>query len=158
MSVVPKALQGIFGNTAAGNTSAVPAFSDQVDQVNVPAGEPTQERWPGAIDPSGHGDNVGPGVQRGLPRKPPMELTRSALACLTRLRGAGTRTRPGRAAMTVPSSRGTLPLASPSLALVLLILAFMAKTRAVSSLRNMLSLPLSASSSGIPEWARLGTG
>jgi hypothetical protein len=47
-------LQDLFGDVPQGMTSAVQPFTDPVDVLNDPAGEPTQERWPGALDPTEH--------------------------------------------------------------------------------------------------------
>jgi hypothetical protein len=62
---ITKAVEGLFGGSSQ-MTPAVQPFSDPVDLVNQPAGQPTQERWPGAVDPSDYGPNVGPGVNAGL--------------------------------------------------------------------------------------------
>lgn len=50
-------IEGLFGDVPAGMTPAAAPFSDPIDLVNVPAGQPAQERWPGALDPAVHTDS-----------------------------------------------------------------------------------------------------
>jgi hypothetical protein len=66
MAITPAAAS----STSSAATTAAAPFFDPVDAVNSPAGQPTQEIWPGAVDPLDYVEGSGPRPP-GEPGGPP---------------------------------------------------------------------------------------